>query len=150
MYDKKIKDAFWSTFGKYMSLTPSATGEKINWINYKTGIKHLAFKIDADDRSVKIAIECSNPSQETRERLAAQLMRDKQLLADYTGEGWIFDMTAGNEMAVTGFRCYKTLTGPNIYLRQDWPEIISFLKKNLLGLDAFWHEQKELYSMING
>lgn len=47
----QLRQEFWTTFGQYMSPVLSAEGGKINWLNYKTGIKHLHFKMDADKKA---------------------------------------------------------------------------------------------------
>ncbi|RZK28608.1 MAG: DUF4268 domain-containing protein, partial [Hymenobacter sp.] len=45
MYSKaeatQLRQAFWTTFGQYMAPVPSAEGWPTNWINYKTGLKHV-------------------------------------------------------------------------------------------------------------
>ena len=49
MYSKaeatQLRQAFWTAFGQYMAPVPSAEGETTNWINYKTGFKHLYFRM---------------------------------------------------------------------------------------------------------
>jgi hypothetical protein len=65
MYSKdqasQLKQQFWTTFGQYITPHPSAEGIKINWVNYKTGIKHLYFRMQAENRSASIAIEIAHP-----------------------------------------------------------------------------------------
>lgn len=45
MYSKaeksKIRKDFWTAFGQYMKPVPSAEGTKVNWPNYKTGVKQI-------------------------------------------------------------------------------------------------------------
>src|SRR5690606_40670888 len=41
---KRLKERFWTNFGQFMSLVPNEEGVKVNWVNYKTGIKHLYFR----------------------------------------------------------------------------------------------------------
>jgi hypothetical protein len=38
-----------------MKPVPSASGQPVNWINYKTGIRNIHFKMDADNTSAVIA-----------------------------------------------------------------------------------------------
>ena len=63
MYTKQeaslIKKKFWTSFGRYLQPVPNAEGETINWINYKTGIRDIFFRMDVDTRSAQIAIERS-------------------------------------------------------------------------------------------
>ena len=41
MYTKQeaaqLRKEFWTAFGQYMKPVPTEDGEKVNWINYKTG-----------------------------------------------------------------------------------------------------------------
>jgi len=65
MYSKdeasQIKQAFWTTFGQYIAPQLSADGMKVNWVNYKTGIKYLYFKMDADKSLATIGISITHP-----------------------------------------------------------------------------------------
>ena len=65
MYSKdevsKLKTQFWTSFGQYMKPVPGASGLPANWINYKTGIRHIHFKMDADNTRAVITIEISSP-----------------------------------------------------------------------------------------
>ncbi|MFA6277828.1 MAG: DUF4268 domain-containing protein, partial [Pedobacter sp.] len=65
MYSKeeasKTRQQFWITFGKYMKPILSAEGLPINWINYKTGIKNIYFRMDAEQHKAIISIEITHP-----------------------------------------------------------------------------------------
>ncbi|MEQ9298615.1 MAG: DUF4268 domain-containing protein, partial [Cyclobacteriaceae bacterium] len=68
MYSRKeasqIKQEFWTTYGQYMRPIRSASGEKVNWVNYKTGVKHLRFISDADNHQARIGIELSHSDKD--------------------------------------------------------------------------------------
>ena len=51
----QLRKEFWTVFGQYMSPINSYEGEKINWINYKTGVKGLQFKMHADLQNLEWA-----------------------------------------------------------------------------------------------
>ena len=76
MYSKEeafqIRKKFWTSFGRYMKLQNSASGEEVNWINYKTGIKQLFFKTDVDNKSARIAIEIALKDREMQELMFEQ------------------------------------------------------------------------------
>jgi Domain of unknown function (DUF4268) len=65
MYTKqeisRHKQAFWTAFGQYMKPVLSADGEKISWLNYKTGNRYIHFKMDADSRQARIAVLIQQP-----------------------------------------------------------------------------------------
>ncbi len=58
MYSKQeaanLKREFWTVFGQYMRPVLSADGEQINWVNYKTGEKHVFFKCEADSKAARV------------------------------------------------------------------------------------------------
>ncbi len=70
MYSKdeasKLREQFWLTFGKYMKPIPSANGFPINWVNYKTGVKNVFFRLNADQKSATISIDITHADEETR------------------------------------------------------------------------------------
>ena len=70
MYSKeeasKLRQQFWITFGKYMKPIPSAEGLPINWVNYKTGVKHIYFRMNAEQKQTSIAIAITHADLATR------------------------------------------------------------------------------------
>lgn len=150
MYDKRLKDEFWTSFGKYMALSHSATGEKQHWLNYKTGVRYLQFRMDADEHHAMIAIELANHDEEARQRLYNLFLADRDLLTQYTNEAWNWENDLNIDGGRTISKIYRELKEVNVYRKTDWPAIISFLKPAMMGLDLFWTEQKEFYQMIAG
>ncbi len=146
MYTKeeisKLKTQFWTSFGQYMKRIPGAAGLPVNWINYKTGIKHLYFKMDADHSKAFVAIEIAHPKEEMRLQYYNQFVSLKNILASTTGFDWHWQETLHTE--------YKTISsislqldGINIVRESDWPAIISFLKPRIMVLDVFWDLVKD-------
>lgn len=56
-----LSQKFWTVFGQYMAPIPSAQGEKINWINYKTAVRFIRFKLQLINNMAAIVIELSHP-----------------------------------------------------------------------------------------
>jgi len=143
------------TLGRYMSLSASATGEKVNWINYKTKVKHIQFKLTVDDKEASLCIELSNPDLEKQKQLFNQFIADQSLLFGYTDENWqnhLYIPSPEDQLSPEGrivSFLYQEKKGVNVYQKSDWPAIISFFKDLLIGLDKFWNEQGDVYSFIN-
>ena len=114
------------TFGQYISPHPSAEGLKINWVNYKTGIKHLYFKMQAENRSASIAIEITHPDAGIQELFYEQFKELKIILTNALQEDWEWDLHTTDEYGKTISRIYKQLDGASIFNRNDWPALISF------------------------
>ncbi|WP_461452159.1 DUF4268 domain-containing protein [Mucilaginibacter sp.] len=142
MYSKdeasNIKQAFWTAFGQYIAPQLSADGLKVNWVNYKTGIKHLYFKMDATNRSASIGIFITHPDQGIQELFFEQFAELKTMLYSILNEDWIWALKDVDEYGKTISCIYKQLDGVSIYNRNDWPQLISFFKPRIIALDDFW------------
>jgi hypothetical protein len=143
MYTKeevsRQKQAFWTAFGRYMQPVLSAEGTVVGWLNYKTGIPGVQFKMEADHKHVSIAIVLSHKDEGLRAAHYEKLAVLKGMLEDELGgEAWMWQQHATDEWGKTVSAVRKELTGVNIHRKEDWPAMISFLKTRLIALDAFW------------
>ncbi len=146
MYSKdqisKLKTQFWTSFGQYMKPVPGASGEPVNWINYKTGIPHIHFKMDADNTKAVIAIEITHPQEAERLRYYNQFLSLKKILTETTAFNWQW-----NEALQTDHKTISSISQQldevNILNESDWPAIISFLKPRIIALDLFWDTAKD-------
>jgi hypothetical protein len=134
----QLRQAFWTTFGQYMAPVPSAEGMPTNWINYKTGLKHVYFRLQADNRRASIAIELTHADAGVRELFFEQFLELKTLLHETLGEPWRWEQHTTDAHGVPLSRIYTEMTSVNLFNREDWPALISFFKPRLLALDEFW------------
>jgi hypothetical protein len=144
----RLKQEFWTTFGQYMALENSSEGVRINWINYKTGIKYLYFKMEADNKSVRIAIEISHPDPGIQELIFEQFKEFKNILNGYLEEEWVWDLHTNDEYGKMLTRISKVEQGRSIYRKEDWPAIITFLKPRLMALDRFWNDARDSFELF--
>jgi hypothetical protein len=142
MYSKdeasQIRQAFWTAFGQYIAPQLSADGLKVNWVNYKTGIKHLYFKMEADKRTATIGIVITHPDAGIQELFFEQFKELKAMLNSYLNEDWTWALHDKDEYGKTITRIYLQLDNVSIYNRNDWPQLISFFKPRIIALDEFW------------
>ncbi|HEV2480926.1 MAG TPA: DUF4268 domain-containing protein [Puia sp.] len=140
MYTKqeisKQKQAFWTAFGRYMKPVLSADSEAISWLNYKTGIKQVSFKMEVDSKEAEISIVLHDPAYYER---FVQLKG--MLYAELGEDDWAW---------VPPSLIQKKLTGVNIFRNEDWPAIISFLKPRIIALDSFWSLVKDAITDMGG
>ncbi|GAA4798114.1 DUF4268 domain-containing protein [Olivibacter ginsenosidimutans] len=134
----RLKQAFWTTFGQYMAVIPSAEGLKTNWINYKTGHKHLFFRMAADKHTASIAIEISHPDLEIQALFFEQFEVFKELLQETLEEEWNWQLHAVNEYDKTISKIWQEIHQVSVFKKEDWPQLITFFKKRILALDEFW------------
>jgi len=142
MYSKdeasQIRQAFWTVFGQYIAPQLSADGLKVNLVNYKTSIKHLYFKMEADKRSATIGIYITHPDTGIQELFFEQFTELKTMLHTSLNETWTWALHDKDEYGKTISRVYTSLSGVSIYNRADWPQLISFFKPRIIALDEFW------------
>lgn len=152
MYSKEqssaIKQEFWTAFGQYMALTRNADGERVNWINYKTGIKHMHIKMQADHKSAYLAIEISHSEPGIQELFFEQFQEYKKILHEMLHEEWSWELHVSNEYNKTITRIYTNLYGVNIFKKEDWPTLISFFKQRMIILDEFWSNAQHQFEIF--
>jgi len=122
----------------------SANGEKRNWINYKTGLRHVYFKMDAGRQGALIGIHLRHADLDERSRVYERFRSLKDLLEEMIGESWTWERSAVDENGQSYARIFTELKDRNIFHRDDWPEIISFFKSRMIALDLFWSQAKDI------
>jgi hypothetical protein len=152
MYSKQeasqLKKEFWTAFGQYMTPVLSAEGEKVSWVNYKTGDKGIAFRMEADSKKASVAIELSQADVDIQALYYEQLLQLKRFLHEAVGEEWIWKLHTTDEYGKTISRIYTELSPVSIFKKEDWPELISFFKKNIIALDDFWSNVKYSFEAL--
>lgn len=142
MYSKqevsKLKAHFWTAFGKYMKPVLSADGEPISWLNYKTGIPGVFFKMDADSQQASIAIVITQSDL----RFYNQFLNNKSFLETTLGESWQWAPDTMDEYGKTMSTISTRIRQVNVLQIEDWPAIISFFKPRIIALDEFWSMAK--------
>lgn len=138
----KIRTDFWIAFGQYMKPVPNAQGRKINWPNYKTGIKDIYLRMRAERGFASIGIELGHSDPELQELFFDQFKELKNLLKGSLGEEWDWKLHERNEFGQPVTKIEKILPGVNVLEQEDWPKIISFLKPRIIALDEFWDNVK--------
>lgn len=142
MYSKQeaslLRKNFWTCFGQYMKPVLNAEGESINWLNYKTGIKYIFFRMDADNKQASIYIELTHPDKIQREQCYNQFLQLKPMLNEIIKKEWQWQEENIDEHGKPLSRIGTALNSVNIFNRTDWPAIISFLKSRIIALDEFW------------
>ena len=136
---------FWKSFGQYMAPIPSAEGDKINWINYKTEVRFIKFIINVVNDTVIIGIELYNPDMTLQGEQFEQLLQLKKQFVEICGNNWTWAKLVTDEHGRVVSSITSTLINVNIINDTDWPTIISFLKPRLISLDKFWSNFKFVF-----
>lgn len=149
MYSKdeaaRLRQQFWISFGQYMKPVPSASGSTVHWINYKTGVKNISFKMDVDNKKASIAIQLSHSDPEIRHLIFDQFEEFKLMFSIAVAEDWDWIRDFTDEYGKTISQISITLTGVSIFNQQHWPQLISFFKPRIIALDDFWDNVKPIF-----
>jgi hypothetical protein len=142
-----IKQEFWTVFGKYMSPIPSAEGLKINWVNYRTGIKDVHFRTETLPDSAAICISVEHTHAGVRELYFEQFLELKLVLHNTLEEEWEWQAVVplnGKQVS----RIIKELPGASVLNKDHWADLISFFKPRIIALDRFWENAKYSFDSL--
>lgn len=132
----QIRERFWTTLGRYMAPVPSAEGLKVNWINYKTGVPGVYFKLDATHELANHSIVISHKDPDLQELLVDQMLQLKVMMHSALGPEWIWP--DDGKSRDYPFAIERTMLEVNVYREDDWPVLIRFFKENMIALDEWW------------
>ncbi|NOT74980.1 MAG: DUF4268 domain-containing protein [Cyclobacteriaceae bacterium] len=137
----RIRQEFWTVFGKYMVPVPSSEGVRVNWINYHTGIKDVYFRMNVEQNSAAIYISIEHSDPEIQELYFQQFKEMKSILHAALYEEWDWQLHIDVNGKVIS-RIYKELPNTSVFNKDQWPELISFFKPRIIALDQFWENGK--------
>lgn len=151
MYSKHesslLRQEFWKAFGQYMSPIASSEGEKINWVNYKTGEKHIFIRTKVIDKRAEVAIEIAHPDPLIRQIYYEHFLKLKQIFEETVGEEWQWALHAEEEGRIVS-KIFVYIEGVSIFRKEDWPALISFFKSKMIAVDEFWNLVKHTLAQV--
>jgi hypothetical protein len=151
MYTKEqsslIKQEFWTIFGKYMTPIRSSEGLRVNWINYKTGIKDVYFRMETLGESASISISIEHTDAGIRDLFFEQFLELKLMLEESLKEKWTWqrDISVNGRMIS---RIIKELPNTSVFNKDQWPGLIQFFKPRIIALDAFWENARHSFEAL--
>ncbi len=144
-----IKRNFWTKLGQYLALHQSSGGLKVNWINYKTGLKDVYFRMDADKKTAYIGIEIHHADIEIQALFFEQFTELKTYLHNLLEEEWQWQMHYYDEKTNKVIsRIFIEQSGFSIFNENHWPELIGFLKSRMIKLDQFWEDAQYSFDAL--
>ncbi|RYY82709.1 MAG: DUF4268 domain-containing protein [Chitinophagaceae bacterium] len=144
----ELRQAFWTAFGQYMLPVLPAEGGRVNWVNYKTGEKEIAFRMETGMSAPQVGIVLSHKDAGLRQLYFEQFVQLRSLLETHTGEKWTWQPEYYDEWGAVTSRIYTEQEDLLVLRRTDWPELISFFKPRIIALDAFWSEAKYFFEAL--
>lgn len=138
------KALFWNEFRAIMTLERSASGRKVNWINYNSGIKFLFIRLDATSKKATFSIDIQPKDDGIREIVYEQFTELKRVLENEFLEpaNWQQQHVLPNQQEIS--RIYWELDNVNMFKQEDKQKIFDFFRINLLSFDRFYSEYNEI------
>lgn len=141
---KAIKQIFWKGFKAEMNKFPSSNGKRINWINYPTKLKVLYVRCDVDCERATFSIDIQVKDEGIRELIWEQFLELKTVLEQEIGSPGVWLTQNKNSAGQPINSIQWELEGVSVFKPTDETKIYSFLKKKLIGFDAFYQEYNEI------
>jgi hypothetical protein len=126
----------------------SSEGQRVNWVNYNTGVKNLFFKMDADHQKVSIGIVFTHKDEGMQELMFEAFLETKSYLHGILGEEWDWQLLTVDKFGITTTKINTEKKGVSIFIKEDWPKIISFLKPRIIALDEYWNDVKDRFEVF--
>lgn len=145
---KELTKLFWTSFGKYMGKHQSFHGKHIKWVNYKTGVKDVYFRLRADAKHAELTIDIQHKDDSIRKLFYEQFTELRRIFTDLVGE-WIWEEDIYNEAGQQVSKIYLPYDQKiNIYLKDTWADCFHFFEENMVKLDAFWAEFCDIFKEL--
>ena len=145
---KQLNTEFYSALGLMMQGDFSATGRRLKWTNYKTGVKDVYLRMEADGKGARIAIDLQHRDPGIRGLFWEQFGEVKLLLQSELGEELIWHEEYTRTDGTVISRIEKRLDEGNLFDKTTWPVLLPFLKENLLAFDRFWGDVFDIFTNL--
>lgn len=146
---KELTTLFWTSFGKYMNKHKPQYAKNIKWVNYKTGVKDIFFRLNADKNSASVSIEIQHEDAFIRSLFFEQFEELQTLFKGIVGE-WTWEKETFNNMGIPSSKIFiNHQQKVNIYLKDTWADCFKFFELNMVKLDEFWSEFNEIFKNLS-
>ena len=143
--EKAIRTEFWDTLLKKSRAHKSASGKKVNWMKYPTGMKDVYLRAEADKDGCRVCIDFQFRDAGIRELFMEQFLETKTVFENTmeTQVHWLPHYTHSYKTEVARVMVENTST--NMFKKQDWEEMHEFILTHLRRADTYWIEFNELF-----
>ena len=141
---KKNRVRFFTNFGIYMKKHTELSEKKIRWVNYRTGVSAIKFKIEADNKTTRVIIEIIHPDKGIMQLFFEQFQEFKTMLQSNMDE-LIWEKEYYNTTGQMSMRIFTEMNTQSMSNEKHWGDLFRFYEKNMLALHEFWRNSKEIF-----
>ncbi len=131
---KKVRQEFWTTFGKEYPR---------KWLLYNTKIKEVDLKFTINRKFAQVSIDVDSPDEVIREYYYEKLWSLEKILKTQYIPDIILEPNYELEGGKYVGRVYIQLDNVNMNRRSDWPKIWEFFYENMNELELFFYEYED-------
>lgn len=104
--------------------------------------------MQADQKKASIAIEMAHADAGMQALIFEQFQEFENILSSYLEEEWEWQLHTTDDYGKTISRIFCEIHNVNVFKKEDWPTLISFLKPRIIKLDEFWNDVKHSFSLF--
>ncbi len=131
---KKIRQEFWTSFGK-------AYPRK--WLLYNTKIKDVTLKFTFTTKKTQVSIDIEPQDEIIKAYYYDKFLSLKTILTSEYIPEIIFDDNYELENGKIISRVYTEILGLNIHNKKTWDDAMEFLNENMNKLEIFFKEYED-------
>lgn len=141
---KIYKTSFWEEFKQLMSKHRSASGRKMNWLQYKTDLKDVYLRLETNKSNIRVCFDIQFKDPDIRSIVWEQMGELKKVLTNEIGEEGIWEEHFWNETINDFCRIYWEKDNLNFLDKKNKNEIFTFFEEKLLSFDRFYEVYKDI------
>lgn len=128
---KKIRQEFWTSFGKEFPH---------KWLLYNTKMKEIQLKFTFSRKIAQVSLDILDEDEMIRAYYFEKMQSLENVLkSEYLPEATLEEFYELPEGKIIS-RVYVEMHNVSIHNRKDWPEVKKFLASNMLQLEEFFKD----------
>ena len=141
---KILREEFWDQFKNLSAGKRARKKLPGNWMLDQTGIKALNLRFHVDREVAQVGIDLETRNMDKRIELYEKLESLKKLLEGAMESPLIWELEYIRENGKSVSRIYLQMEGVDIYMRDTWTEAHKFMYVNMMKLESFFQEYRDL------
>ena len=146
---KNLRVSFWDEFQKYSAPKRRKLGKPKKWMMQNTGIKAVDLKFHLDQQMASVGIDVVSKSLDKKVDYWNKLLGLKNLLQSEFEQEFVWDDMYQLESGKEIIRVALVLEEVNILDRESWPKVYEFFFENMMKLEDWLEEYKDVLRVGN-
>lgn len=143
---KKRRTAFWTALDEEMSKVKGVHGNKISWLSYKSNVKELYIRMEFDGKGARLCLDLQHRDESIRELFYEQFIELRAVMQSSFSPPLTF--LRDYKIESSGIFCSRIMSENselNFFHDEDLEPSLKFFKEQLIALDEFWTEFKDIF-----